>query len=111
MSSSVIARWLPPAFSKGLDPDSTEGAIDLVFGLPNNNIARQQQSDIRIGPQCLVCDPRIADAENPITAFVNGQLLFEYCLQVDIADDSKSLFLQLPREHVHSTIEIRPELN
>src|SRR5262245_59810539 len=33
--SSVIARWLPPAFKEGLDPDSTEGAIDLVYDLPN----------------------------------------------------------------------------
>lgn len=36
--SSVIARWLPPAFSKGLDPDSTEGAIDLVYDLPNFHV-------------------------------------------------------------------------
>src|SRR5439155_13972389 len=33
--SSVIARWLPPAFKGGLDPDTTEGAIDLVYALPN----------------------------------------------------------------------------
>jgi isoquinoline 1-oxidoreductase beta subunit len=33
--SSVMARWLPPAFKDGLDPDSTEGAIDLVYELPN----------------------------------------------------------------------------
>jgi isoquinoline 1-oxidoreductase beta subunit len=33
--SSVIARWLPPAFKDGLDPDSTDGAIDLVYDLPN----------------------------------------------------------------------------
>jgi isoquinoline 1-oxidoreductase beta subunit len=33
--SSVIARWLPPAFKDGLDPDSTEGAIDLVYDFPN----------------------------------------------------------------------------
>ena len=33
--SSVIARFLPVAFNKGLDPDSTEGAIDLVYGFPN----------------------------------------------------------------------------
>ena len=33
--SSVIARWLPPAFNKGLDPDTTEGAIDLPYSLPN----------------------------------------------------------------------------
>ncbi|MCK1621089.1 xanthine dehydrogenase family protein molybdopterin-binding subunit [Bradyrhizobium sp. 159] len=36
--SSVIARWLPPAFKNGLDPDSTEGAIDLVYGLSNLHV-------------------------------------------------------------------------
>jgi isoquinoline 1-oxidoreductase subunit beta len=36
--SSVIARWLPPGFKDGLDPDSTEGAIDLVYGLPNFHV-------------------------------------------------------------------------
>jgi isoquinoline 1-oxidoreductase beta subunit len=34
----VIARWLPPAFKDGLDPDSTEGAIDLVYDLPNFHV-------------------------------------------------------------------------
>jgi isoquinoline 1-oxidoreductase beta subunit len=33
--SSIIARWLPPAFNNGLDPDSTDGAIDLAYNLPN----------------------------------------------------------------------------
>ena len=36
--SSVIARWLPPAFKTGLDPDNTEGAIDLVYALPNMRV-------------------------------------------------------------------------
>ncbi|SIO63024.1 isoquinoline 1-oxidoreductase, beta subunit [Bradyrhizobium erythrophlei] len=36
--SSVIARWLPPAFKDGLDPDSIEGAIDLVYDLPNLHV-------------------------------------------------------------------------
>ena len=36
--SSVIARWLPPAFKNGLDPDTTEGAIDLVYALPNMHV-------------------------------------------------------------------------
>ena len=36
--SSVIARWLPPAFNNGLDSDSTEGAIDLVYSLPNMHV-------------------------------------------------------------------------
>ena len=36
--SSVIARWLPPGFKDGLDPDTTEGAIDLVYALPNFHV-------------------------------------------------------------------------
>lgn len=36
--SSVIARYLPPAFNNGLDPDTTEGAIDLVYSLPNFHV-------------------------------------------------------------------------
>ena len=36
--SSIIARWLPPAFKNGLDPDTTEGAIDLVYALPNLHV-------------------------------------------------------------------------
>ncbi len=36
--SSVIARWLPPGFKNGLDPDSTDGAINLVYALPNMRV-------------------------------------------------------------------------
>jgi isoquinoline 1-oxidoreductase subunit beta len=36
--SSIIARWLPPAFNNGLDPDTTEGAIDLVYALPHMHV-------------------------------------------------------------------------
>jgi isoquinoline 1-oxidoreductase beta subunit len=36
--SSILARYLPPAFNNGLDPDSTEGAIDLIYGLPNMHV-------------------------------------------------------------------------
>jgi isoquinoline 1-oxidoreductase beta subunit len=36
--SSIIARWLPPGFNNGLDPDTTEGAIDLVYGFPNLHV-------------------------------------------------------------------------
>jgi isoquinoline 1-oxidoreductase beta subunit len=36
--SSVIARWVPPAFNNGLDPDTTEGAINLAYALPNLRI-------------------------------------------------------------------------
>jgi isoquinoline 1-oxidoreductase beta subunit len=36
--SSVMARWAPPLFNNGLDPDTTEGAIDLVYALPNMHV-------------------------------------------------------------------------
>lgn len=36
--SSVIARWLPPGFSNGLDPDSIDGAVKLAYGLPNKRV-------------------------------------------------------------------------
>ena len=36
--SSILARWLPPVFKNGLDPDTTEGAIDLVYDLPNMRV-------------------------------------------------------------------------
>jgi isoquinoline 1-oxidoreductase beta subunit len=36
--SSVMARWLPPAFNNGLDPDTTDGAIDLIYDLPNMRV-------------------------------------------------------------------------
>src|SRR5438309_10181245 len=36
--SSIIARWLPPGFNNGLDPDTTEGAIDLAYALPNMHV-------------------------------------------------------------------------
>ena len=36
--SSIMARWLPPGFKNGLDPDSTDGAIDLVYALPNMHV-------------------------------------------------------------------------
>ncbi|MGF6307951.1 isoquinoline 1-oxidoreductase beta subunit [Bradyrhizobium sp. i1.8.4] len=36
--SSVLARWAPPAFRNGLDPDTTEGAINLVYDIPNFHV-------------------------------------------------------------------------
>jgi isoquinoline 1-oxidoreductase beta subunit len=36
--SSVVSRWIPAYFKKGLDGDSTEGAIDLVYDFPNLHV-------------------------------------------------------------------------
>jgi isoquinoline 1-oxidoreductase subunit beta len=40
--SSVIARWLPPGFKNGLDAETTEGAINLAYALPNMHVAYLQ---------------------------------------------------------------------
>src|SRR5215469_125479 len=36
--SSIISRFLPPAFKDGLDFDSTDGTINLVYDLPNLHV-------------------------------------------------------------------------
>jgi isoquinoline 1-oxidoreductase subunit beta len=33
--SSIIARWLPPAFQKGVDIDAVDGGADLPYDIPN----------------------------------------------------------------------------
>ena len=33
--SSIIARWLPPAFQKGIDIDAIDSAADIPYDIPN----------------------------------------------------------------------------
>ena len=33
--SSVMARWLPPAFQKGIDIDAIDSAVDIPYDIPN----------------------------------------------------------------------------
>ena len=33
--SSIMARWLPPAFQKGIDIDAVDSAIDIPYEIPN----------------------------------------------------------------------------
>jgi isoquinoline 1-oxidoreductase beta subunit len=36
--SSVMARWAPPFFKNGLDPDAVDGAIDVPYDAPNIHV-------------------------------------------------------------------------
>ncbi len=36
--SSIVARFLPVAFKDGLDPETTEGAINLAYAIPNLHV-------------------------------------------------------------------------
>lgn len=33
--SAILARWLPPAFQKGIDIDAVDAAIDMPYDIPN----------------------------------------------------------------------------
>jgi isoquinoline 1-oxidoreductase beta subunit len=33
--SSIMARWLPPAFQKGIDIDAIDSAVDIPYDIPN----------------------------------------------------------------------------
>jgi isoquinoline 1-oxidoreductase beta subunit len=36
--SAVIARWLPPAFQKGIDIDAIDSAVDMPYDIPNFHV-------------------------------------------------------------------------
>jgi len=36
--SSILARWLPPAFQKGIDGDAVDSAIDMPYDIPNKRV-------------------------------------------------------------------------
>jgi isoquinoline 1-oxidoreductase beta subunit len=36
--SSVLARWLPPAFQKGIDIDAVDSAVDMPYDIPNFHV-------------------------------------------------------------------------
>jgi CO/xanthine dehydrogenase Mo-binding subunit len=36
--SSIMARWAPPFFQKGLDPETVDGAVEPPYALPNMRI-------------------------------------------------------------------------
>src|SRR5882724_10472516 len=36
--AAIIARWLPPAFQKGIDIDAVDSAVDLPYEIPNFHV-------------------------------------------------------------------------
>jgi isoquinoline 1-oxidoreductase beta subunit len=35
---SILARWLPPAFQKGIDVDAVDSAVDMPYDIPNFHV-------------------------------------------------------------------------
>jgi CO/xanthine dehydrogenase Mo-binding subunit len=68
--SSVIARWLPPAFKNALDPDSTEGAgrgvsLQFVFGTRRTRTVPFVETST--SATCVVCAVDCGAVVNPDT--------------------------------------------
>jgi isoquinoline 1-oxidoreductase subunit beta len=40
--SAIIARWLPPAFQKGVDIDGVDSAVDIPYDIPNLRVEFQR---------------------------------------------------------------------
>ena len=36
--AAIIARWLPPAFQKGIDIDAVDSAVDMPYDIPNFHV-------------------------------------------------------------------------
>ena len=36
--SSILARWLPPAFQNGIDIDAVDSAVDMPYDIPNFHV-------------------------------------------------------------------------
>lgn len=36
--SAILARWLPAAFAKGVDPDGVDSAVDVPYDIPNYRV-------------------------------------------------------------------------
>ena len=36
--SSVMARWIPPAFQNGIDADAVDSAVDMPYDIPNKHV-------------------------------------------------------------------------
>src|SRR6202022_3265338 len=46
--SAIIARWLPPAFQKGIDIDAVDAAVDMPYDIPNFLV-----KSVRAGPPAV----------------------------------------------------------
>ena len=38
IGSSILARWLPPAFQNGIDIDAVDSAVDMPYDIPNRTV-------------------------------------------------------------------------
>jgi hypothetical protein len=65
-----------------------------VSFFPDNHITRQQQTNIRVGFQRLVCQLRITGSKNPVGGTIDIQFLFQGRLNIDLGLHPETLVSQ-----------------
>src|SRR3989344_1113460 len=68
------------------------GHMSLSILFTQDDVAGERQSDIDIPLQCLMRKFRIARAEDLVRRMIHPELLFEFCLNIDLGDDAEFLF-------------------
>jgi isoquinoline 1-oxidoreductase subunit beta len=46
--SSIMARWLPPAFQKGIDIDAMDSAVDIPYDIPNLQVEYRRDEPLGV---------------------------------------------------------------
>ena len=51
VGSSILARWAPPAFKNGVDGDAVDGAVQLLYDIPDDprRVRRHEEPVLRTG--------------------------------------------------------------
>ena len=69
----------------------------VAVALVDDDVAGEQHAEVGFGLECLVCERRVAGAEDHVRLDVDSELLFQGRLHVDLAQDAEALALQLAR--------------
>src|SRR5690606_1134628 len=63
----------------------------LIVCSVDDDVARQQQPDVQLGAECLVCERRVAGAENDVRPELYVQLLLQRGAYVDLGEHTEAL--------------------
>src|SRR5690606_24874053 len=63
----------------------------LIVCSVDDDVARQQQPEVQLGAECLVCERRVAGAENDVRPELYVQLLLQRGAYVDLGEHTEAL--------------------
>jgi len=67
--------------------------LRLTVAPVDDDVAGQEHAEVRFGLERLVCERRVARAEDRVRVPVDAELLFQRRLHVDLAEDAEALGL------------------